>query len=698
MSSAFVGRFTPRWAAASVFVISLAVYLGTLSPSFGFVDKGEMAAVAATLGIAHPTGYPTLMLLGYLFTAVMPFREIVSLNVLSALLAASGAGVLTVLIRDVMARLDEPDKSDGRKRKKKKAGKENVPERLPDSALSLYAGLAALGTSLTTTWWSQGNSFEVYSLHLLMMPLVLLTFLQYVDEQSPGAPVGFSRRGLLFSVVLGISFTNHLTTVLLAPALLVFYFFSLGLNLRSFSRLLWLVPGFLVGLLPYVWLPLRASMNPLFNWGDPSTLAKFIDHVTGRQYRVWMFTNPETFRQQTSYFLGHLPAELAYIGLPLALLGIYELARSRAGWAVWHYGTVGVGIAYLIWGAKEYGIFPYVVLVLLLIVAGRNSRAPLALLASLLFVTCVGYAAGFDIMEIHPYYATAVLAIGIWMAMGLRWLHRRFGLGLAAGVAVGFVLLTGAVNYSENNETNNTTVENMTRDVLETLPENALILSAQWDFWVSGSWYMQSVEGLRPDVIVIDPELMRRSWYLGQLDRSYPQIMEPVRKEEETFRRHLYKFERLQPYDAAAIQSAYTGLVNAIIDKSMEIRPVLVTGEIQPELGGRYMKVPNYLAFRLMAEPEYLPQDFPDYRYEPLPGRISVYTTKLAELYASATYARAVYEADRGRQDLAERYLRLALSFDPGVRSGDIPMQPLDGRVRVEASLNWFQGLRDLVR
>jgi hypothetical protein len=306
----------------------------------------------------------------------------------------------------------------------------------------------------------------------------------------------------------------------------------------------------------------------------------------------------------------------------------------------------------------------------------------------------VGYAAGFDIMEIRPYYVTAVVAMAIWIAMGLRGLYQWQGFGRATGVAVVFVLLTGGINYSENNETKNRLVENMTRDVLERLPENALILSAQWDFWVSGSWYMQSVEGLRPDVIVIDPELVRRSWYLDQLNRNYPQIMEPVRNEEEVFRRHLEKFERRQPYDAAAIQSAYTGLIDAIIDAAMENRPVLVTGEVQPELGRRYMKVPNYLAFRLLEESGYLPQDFPEYRYEPLPKKISVYTAKLAELYATATYARAVYEADSGFQDAAERYLELALSFDPKIRADEVPAQPLDGKLRVEASLKWFEGLR----
>ena len=135
-----IGRLewiNPRRAAVSVSVIAFAVYLGTLSPSFGFVDKGEMAAVAATLGIAHPTGYPTLMLIGFAFTSILPLRAVVSLNLLSALLAASGAGVLTVLIHDVTARFDEPAGPFVPKSKKKKAAENAAPARLPEARETL---------------------------------------------------------------------------------------------------------------------------------------------------------------------------------------------------------------------------------------------------------------------------------------------------------------------------------------------------------------------------------------------------------------------------------------------------------------------------------------------------------------------------------------------------------------------------------
>ena len=234
----------------------------------------------------------------------------------------------------------------------------------------------------------------------------------------------------------------------------------------------------------------------------------------------------------------------------------------------------------------------------------------------------------------------------------------------------------------------------MTLDVLENLPENAIVLSAQWDFWVAGSWYLQAVENVRPDVLVIDPELLRRSWYLDQIERAYPQFMASVEEETSVFRKELFKFEQGLFYDAPTIEAAYKALMNAMIRKHIEERPVLVTSEVRSDVGADYSRIPYHLAFRLVKDGAYLPQEFPKFRYQPLEGRISVYTAKLAELYARNIYARAVYEAQFGRSNLADRYLELALSFDPRVELADVPPQPLDGKERVVETLKWFQGLR----
>lgn len=719
------GRFlTPKWMALAVSLILFALYCLTLSPTFGYVDKGEMAAVASTMGIAHPTGYPTIMLLGKLFTVILPTRDIVALNLMSALLTAAGGGLL-VLLFGYLLRMT--------------AG---VGEESPGtgSRKTVVAGLAALLTGVTATWWGQGTSFEVYSLHCLLLPLVTLLFLRYVEEEAVRkglesiaepelragvSTAGFTRRGFLFASVLGLAFSNHLTTILLAPPFLVWYFWRLGLDGNSFRRLVYLVPAFLLGLLPYVWLPLRASADPFFNWGDPETLWAFWRHVTGAQYRVWMFTNPDTFPQQTYYFFSNLTFETVYIGLGLALLGVIFLAGRRT------VAFTGAGIAgailYVLYasGGKIdnavpennpepmfgllaiYGVL-LAVLVFLVVRFGGGRSAPMrvrvGLFVALTFLGCLFYAGGYDILEITPYYLTAFFAIGIWMLFGLQWLVEKAGANVALIVGCVLVIASGIMNYGIADESRNTQVEDMAVNVLESLPENAVIFSKQWDFWLAGSFYMQAVENVRPDVLVIDHELLRRSWYLDQMQANYPAFMKTVEREVQAFRVELDKFEHDLPYDPRRIEAAYVGLINAMIDRSMESRPVLVTPDFDeqtgpdglPYYGGRWGRAPWYLARLLVKDNAYVGLDFPQYRFSFAGGEMNAYTLPQYWQYVRSCIDRAGYEASFGRDSLAMKYLEYAKTFDPGTTEEDIPALPLNSAIRareITANFLWLRGM-----
>jgi hypothetical protein len=63
-------------AAALVFVITLGVYLATLSPSVTLEDSGELITGAATFGVPHPPGYPLWTMSGFLFAHLIPFGNV----------------------------------------------------------------------------------------------------------------------------------------------------------------------------------------------------------------------------------------------------------------------------------------------------------------------------------------------------------------------------------------------------------------------------------------------------------------------------------------------------------------------------------------------------------------------------------------------------------------------------------------------
>ena len=194
-------QFAP---AGIVFVITFGLYLRTLAPAVGEADTFEFQVGIARLGIAHGSGYPLLMLVGRLFTLLpvggtLAFRA----NLTSAFFGALAA-----------------------------VGVERLCRRL--GASPMVGLLAGLTFGLSSTLWSRATSVEAYTLNAFFVCVILeicLSLLSRDDDVSASIPPtgeqlkckgrgGFARRLYWLCAVFGLSLTNHLTTLLLAPACL----------------------------------------------------------------------------------------------------------------------------------------------------------------------------------------------------------------------------------------------------------------------------------------------------------------------------------------------------------------------------------------------------------------------------------------------------------------------------------------------
>jgi len=60
----------------SIFFIAFIIFYSTMLPGLGFWDTGEFQTVIYTFDVAHPTGYPTYLILGKIFTILFPFGSI----------------------------------------------------------------------------------------------------------------------------------------------------------------------------------------------------------------------------------------------------------------------------------------------------------------------------------------------------------------------------------------------------------------------------------------------------------------------------------------------------------------------------------------------------------------------------------------------------------------------------------------------
>ncbi len=579
-----------------------AAYLQTSASTVEFIDSGELATVPYVLGIAHPTGYPLWTLIAHIFSSLpIAKEEIVRLNIFSAFITTAAA-VIFYYAMLFLLRVDSDE----------------------DAPLLIFipAVFSALTLAFSQTFWDQSTSIEVYALHVFLLCSTILFFARavflYINTQ-----VLDQRLWWLFAFTLGLSFTNHLTTILLAPAFLYLYFSALGFSKRAFRQILILAFPFALGLSVYLYFPIRAVQQPLLNWGYPATLERILWHISGKQYRIWMFSSSDVMAKQWKHFVEALPAEFYYAPLLISALGIWRL-----------------------------------------IVHNRR----LLIFILLLLAGCILYTINYDIKDIDSYFLLAYVSIAMLAGFGVVEAGALFKTlwGSIAVIAIlaAMVIAEISVNWSEVDASDNHLVEDYTTNILTNLEPNAIIISYQWDYFISASYYFQYVKHVRDDVMVIDKELLRRSWYFMQMEKNHPAIYKKSKRDIESFLEELDKFEHDKPYNPAVIEAKYNQMIDGFIDHNVDSIAVYVTAEIEPHLASHYLRVPEEFAFRLYRDSTYHPVRFPAISYHPY-HKVNIYTQQIHQMYTVMLAQRALYEEGQGKIDFAQRYARKAYEINP---------------------------------
>src|ERR687893_3197582 len=228
------------------------VYAATLAPTvlpYGTpytLDSPMLQAAVPVLGVGHPTGYPTYMMLTHLFTYLPVGDPAYRANLASAVYGV--AAVFVVYLAGL---------------------------RLGGRVVAAAAGALAFGFS--GAFWSQAVIAEVYTLEALLIALVILVLFLWRDRRE-------DRYLLLAALLVGLSLTHHLTSALLVPASLAFVVL---VDRGVFTRTRPLLHGlglFLLGLLPLLYLPVRATMDAPLNEADPSPPGRLLLLVTGGSF------------------------------------------------------------------------------------------------------------------------------------------------------------------------------------------------------------------------------------------------------------------------------------------------------------------------------------------------------------------------------------------------------------------------------
>ncbi len=538
---------------SGVVLATLALYVSTLAPTVLEADAGEFQFVLWLPGIAHPTGYPLYILVGWLWSHLLPIGQVAwRINLLSAVFAAGAVG-LTYLLAQKIVGLTLPN--------------------TPILAQLLAATLTALTFAVTPTFWSQAIIAEVYALHALFVTIILWLTLKYRSQQSS------LKWGILLAFTCGLGLTHHITTSLLFPALVLYLWVTQNKS-NIFSRqqlkrgvLYSLI--FIVPLLLYLYLPLIAPSTPYatIHLSTTQTLTLydnswqgFLQHITATVFTDEL--KPTAIGSERFGLTGRLLLDqVGWVGVALGIMGLFTLWRQK--------------------------------------------RIDLLLLTGLTFLAVIGFNLIYFIGDVFVLFIPAWLMVCLWIGVGMLGLSHRLAhrfvqskMSIQENVAFKqmqeqlgqniyqlvimllllffFVLpmFLLATNRQRVNQRYNTAASQRWLEILqEPLPSDAILLSNDRNE-IMPMWYYQFVEEHRPDLGGLFPLIVPQPAYanVGQVLEQALISKRPVYLIKEM--NGLNIKAKLEPAGTLFKATAYpTPLVNSISRSLPEITVMSSTGQ-----------------------------------------------------------------------------------------------------------------------
>jgi len=613
---------TRKYYAGLISFFVFIVYVFTLAPGVVEIDSGELASVQSTLGIAHPTGYPLFTMIGHLLLKIpLPFSIIYRTNLFAALWCALGIWIIIKSITLFLNNMNFAGETKLKPKQKKNAiqiitaANENSKEHILLSAIC-----AGLILAFSKTFWDQSNSVEVYSLQIFLIGLII-----FVTLKTYFSAINKLTDWCLFGLVLALGFSNHMTTLLLLPLPAILFFQKEKFSLTAVKKIFFSLAVFIpVMMIIYSYLPIRASQNPVMNWGNPVNIDNFLRHVSGKQYHVWLFASMEAAKKHLGDYLAGFPSESGYIGMMAGFIGIF---------------------------------FSF-----------KNNKKLFSAL-TLTFLFSVLYSINYDIADLASYFVTSYIIFSFFIAFGLikliSFLRDKFKKEIpVTAVIIVFSFLPLALNYADADDSDIHIFDDYTRSILNKADKNSILFSYQWDYFTAATYYFQNVENYRKDVIVIDKELLRRSWYYNQLKRNHPDLFGNMETEVSNFLTAVRPFELDEQYDSGTIESCYravmTNLISTNIDKkSYYIGPELFQNEMQRgefSLPQGYKLVPDLFLFKVSKGNEYVPAPDPDFNLR-LPNKHNHYIDFIENAVGSMLTYRAYYELQFKKPERAKIYI-----------------------------------------
>ncbi|XP_041490110.1 transmembrane protein 260 isoform X2 [Microtus oregoni] len=457
----------------AVFAAVAAVFTVTLPRSLPGGDSGELITAAHELGVAHPPGYPLFTLVASLAITLFPFGSVAyRVNLLCGLFGAVAASLLFFTVFRLSG--------------------------------SHAGGILAAGVfSFSRLTWQWSIAAEVFSLNNLFVGLLMA--LTVCFEEAAAAKER-SKIAVVGAFSCGLSLCNQHTIVLYVLCIIPWILFRLLKEKElAVSSLLRLALAFSAGLLPYVYLPVSSYLNRArWTWGDQTTLRGFLTHFLREEYGTFSLAKSEIGSSVSTILLSqiiNMKTELSFNIQALAVWANICLTRKsrRQSSLVWLFtGMLCIYSLFFAWRANLDISKP-----LFMGVVERfwmQSNAVVAVLAGLGLATLVS--------ETHR-------VLNCHGTQYLEW--------LSAALFVAYQIYS---NYSICDQRTNNVIDQFARNLLDSMPRDAIIL-LRGDLPGNSLRYLHYCEGLRPDVSLVDQEMLTYDWYLPKMARHLPGVRFP---------------------------------------------------------------------------------------------------------------------------------------------------------------------------
>lgn len=407
--------------------LAFAVYAAGASPTIYVGDSGELAAAVHTLGIPHPSGYPLYVLAGKLWTLACPIGSVAyRLGLFSAAAAAAAVAITYGIVRSTGV---------GR----------------------LSCLVAALLLAFSPSLWGEANIPRVYALNALALVAAIRLMTVWL--------AGGSERTLTAAFfVCGLGAANHTFMALAVVALAV----MVAVHERQAAagprgrgrRAARCLGAFALGLLPYLYLPLRSRAEPPLDWGDPETAEALWRVIVRADFwpRAWI-ESASDLAAILADWLASIGAEMTLVGAGLALLGAFHRRLPAA---------LRLGLA-------------AVMVLNVAALAAHGSRS--------------------DIFIWHRYYIPTYVAVAVFAGAGCDLVLRNVPRPVRYAALL-LPLFLWTAHRAEFDRSRYRIAEDFAERILAALPPGAHLIASD-DNILFALIYLHLAEGRRPDVHLV---------------------------------------------------------------------------------------------------------------------------------------------------------------------------------------------------